>query len=233
MNYLLTLFIIFSCAAISCKNGNAGYESFYTSFEGEDPFAGWQNDQHCCEYSVQQSTEQKTDGNSSLRLEVRQTDPLTSRAIRAELVKEPEPMDVERNYSFNMFLQDWKHDNAGESVFQWHPGNFTGTATASLWTSGGRYVFQTNTGAQNYYIDLGPIISDRWVNWKITLKWSTDTSGYIKLWKNGDLMIDRKKIITAPPEGCYFKIGINKFGWGIQPSSVDRRVLYFDDVRIE
>jgi len=181
---------------------------------------------------VQQSGERYTHGRSSLRLEVRHRDPMTSRAIRAELAKDPEPMNVERRYSFKMYLQNWQFDNAGESVFQWHPNNLTGTATASLWTSGGRYIFQTNTGGKNYYINLGKVISDEWVSWEIHVRWSGDTTGFIKLWKNGELMIDRRNIVTSPPEGCYFKLGINKFGWGTEKSTVERRVVFFDEVLI-
>jgi len=133
-----------------------------------------------------------------------------------------------------MYLEDWIDDNAGEHVFQWHPNNLNGTATAALWTSGGRFVFQTNAGgsSKNVYHDLGPIISNEWVSWIIHVKWVNDNTGFLQVWKNGELMIDRKNFISCPPEGSYFKLGINKFGWLDQPSTTERRVLYFDEVRI-
>jgi hypothetical protein len=166
---------------------------------------------------------------------VRSSDPQTSGSIRGELVQDSDPVGTERWYGFKMFLENWTDDEAGEHVFQWHPGNLTGTATAALWTSGGRYVFVTNAGgpnSPNIYNDIGPIISNQWVSWVIHVKWANDNTGLFQVWKNGELMINKTRIATAPSSGTYFKLGINKFGWGIQPSSTTKRVLYFDEVRI-
>jgi hypothetical protein len=144
-------------------------------------------------------------------------------------------LGTERWYGFNMYLKDWVEDNAGEHVFQWHPDNLTGSATMALWTSGGRYVFATNnTGGTsgNIYTDLGPIVGDQWVAWVIHIKWANDNSGLLQLWKNGELMINKINVSTAPERGAYFKLGIDKFGWGTQASSTTQRILYFDDVKI-
>ena len=203
--------------------------------EAEDPFSEWMNTQHCCDYSVTQSKEQFTEGGHSLRLEVRDTDPITSGSIRSELVQEIDHVGTERWYGFNQYLENWVNDTAGEHVFQWHPANTRGTATASLWTTAGRYMLERNDGAinsGNYYDDLGPIISDEWVSWVLHIRWAADSTGVIQVWKNGKKMIDREYIPTAPYEGTYFKLGINKFGWGIQRSTTRKRVLFYDEVRI-
>jgi hypothetical protein len=223
--------------ASACKKADSGRHHLIieSTFEGNNPLHGWDNDQHCCDYSLKQSPAKFTEGSKALRLEVKLTDPQTKSSIRSELVQAAEGAGAERWYGFNMFLENWVDDNAGESVFQWHPDNSTGTATASLWTSGGRYVFETNSSGRNLgseYIDLGPILNNQWMSWVIHVKWATDNSGILQVWKNGALVIDKPHAVTAPPEGTYFKLGINKFGWGIQPSSVTERVLYFDEVRI-
>jgi Polysaccharide lyase len=233
----ILIFTVMLSSAASC-NKSAGSKDpmmLESSFEGSDPFGAWTNDQHCCDYSLTQSNNRFTDGAASLRLEVRSTDPQTSSSIRSELVQGSEGTGVERWYGFNIFQENWVDDNAGESIFQWHPDNTTGTGTASLWTSGGRYVFQENSSggsAGSEYTDIGPIISDQWVAWVIHVKWAADRKGLIQVWKNGELMIDKTNIITAPHIGTYFKLGINKFGWGIQPSTVNERVAYYDEVRI-
>ncbi len=207
---------------------------FFSSFEGNSPFEGWTNDQHCCEYSVTQSRDLATDGDHSLRLEVRNSDPETSRSIRAELVQETQIPGSEQWYGMNLLLKDWISDVAGEHVFQWHPDNLTGSATMALWTSSGRYILQSNpgNGEGNTYYDLGPVISDRWTSWVIQVKWDDEPQGMIRVWKNGEIMVDRRNIITTPPEGSYFKLGINKFGWKEQTSTTNSRVLYIDEVRI-
>jgi hypothetical protein len=238
MSYKLPFILfIFIVLTVACKKSDNGRHNLLleSGFEGSSPYLGWANDQHCCGYSLKQSPAKFTEGSNSLRLEVDSLDPQTSSSIRSELVQEAEKAGTERWYGFNMYLENWTDDNAGESVFQWHPDNSTGTATASLWASGGRFVFQSNSSGGNAgseYIDLGPVLSNQWVSWVIHVKWATDNSGIMQVWKNGALVIDKPHAVTAPPEGTYFKLGINKFGWGIQSSSVAQRVLYFDEVRI-
>jgi hypothetical protein len=238
MKYSSSLIVaVMLLLAASCKKpGNSsGPILIESEFEGNDPFSGWANHQHCCDYSLTQSHDRFTEGSGSLRVEVRSTDPQTSSSIRSELVQDADRVGIERWYGFNIYLQNWAEDDAGEDVFQWHPDNSTGTATASLWTSSGRYVFQTNTSGgsiASQYTDLGPVLSDQWVAWVIHVKWASDHTGIMQVWKNGSLMINHSKIVTAPSIGTYFKLGINKFGWGIQPSTVTERVLYYDEVRI-
>jgi hypothetical protein len=199
-----------------------------------EPFKGWENNQHCCHYSLTQSA-RASEGLLSLRLEVRDTDPQISSSIRSELVQPSEEEGTERWYGFKMYLQDWANDNAEEHVFQWHPDDPGGSAIGSLFTSGGRYEFVTTHYAGtngNGYSDLGPIISDQWVSWVLHIKWASDQTGIIQVWKNGTLVLDVKNTQTSPDMGSYFKLGINKFGWGLQPSTTSQRVLYFDEVRI-
>lgn len=205
-------------------------ESF---FEGSNPLKGWANDQHCCDYSVSQSNEHFSEGAHALKLVVRNTDERTSGSIRSELVQDADDEGEERWYGFNMYLQNWSDDDAGEHVFQWHPANSGEPARASLWTSGGRYQFVTNPdGGANDYTDLGPVLSNQWVSWVIHIKWASNHTGILQVWEDQKLVIDRHNIITTTTPGNYFKLGINKFGWGSQPSSITERVLYFDEVRI-
>src|SRR5690242_1544169 len=85
-----------------------------STFEGSDPFSQWDNNQHCCDYSLTQSSEKHTNGTHSMRIDVRDTDPKTSNGIRSELVQPVDAVGTERWYGFNMFLENWADDNAGE-----------------------------------------------------------------------------------------------------------------------
>ncbi|HEY6504655.1 MAG TPA: polysaccharide lyase [Chitinophagaceae bacterium] len=204
-----------------------------TTFENGNYLSGWSNYQHCCDYSVQQTQEQVKAGSKALRLEIRKTDPQTSGSIRSEITQPNDPLNQDRWYGFSMYLKDWSDDDAGECVFQWHPDNLTGTATAALWTTGGRFTYVTNSGgtAPNEYTDIGPVLSNQWVDFVIHTRWTTDSTGLLQVWMKGNLMINRTGIKTAS-DAPYFKLGINKFGWGIQPSTTTLRILYFDEVRI-
>src|SRR5258706_452584 len=135
-----------------------------------------------------------------------------------------------------LFLLDWTDDDAPESVFQWHPDNTVGTASMALWTSGGRFSYvtsndNTGTSATNQYADLGPLISNQWVDFVIHIRWAMDTTGLLQVWMNGTQKINRLNVKTAAITS-YFKLGINKFGWLTQPSTVTKRVFYYDEVRI-
>jgi hypothetical protein len=205
-----------------------------STFEGASYLSGWYNNQHCCSYSVQQTTEQVKAGSSALRLEIRSTDPQTSGAIRSEITLDSDPLNQDRWYGFSMYLKDWVDDDAGEHVFQWHPDNSTGSASMSLLTAGGRFTFATNnngTTSNNEYTDIGPVLSNQWVDFVIHIRWATDTTGLLQVWMNGNQVINKSNVKTAAL-ASYFKLGINKFGWGTQASAVTQRILYFDEVRV-
>lgn len=230
--YILPLILV---AALS-SNGYSQRQNLLleTTFESSNFLNGWSNYQHCCDYSVQQTQEQFKAGSKALRIEVRRSDPQTSGSIRSEITQPSDPMNQDRWYAFSLYLKDWIDDDNGEHVFQWHPGNDTGTATMSLWTTGGRFTYVTNSGGQvsNEYQDIGPVLSNQWVDFVIHLRWATDSTGILQVWKNGDLVINRSGVKTSS-DAPYFKLGINKFGWTTPAtSSTTQRILYFDEVRI-
>jgi Polysaccharide lyase len=206
-----------------------------STFESGNYLSGWQNNQHCCDYSVQQTQEKVKAGSNALRLEIRNGEPLSSGSVRSEITTQlGDPMNQDRWYGFSMYLKDWTDDDAGEHVFQWHPGNDTGSATMALWTNGGRFNYVTNAGGTSYnvYTDIGPVLSNQWVDIVIRTRWATDTTGLLQVWLKGNLVINRSGLKTTS-DAPYFKLGINKFGWIDQSSSAtSKRILYFDEVRI-
>jgi hypothetical protein len=199
-------------------------------FEGSNYLNGWGNNQHCCAHSVLQSSEQVKAGSSSLKLEVRSNDQNTSGSIRSEITLEGDPLNQDRWYGFSMFLKDWVDDDAGESVFEWARDG-SGADPVTLLTSGGRMTLVTNGGtANNIYSDIGPIISNQWIDFVIHVRWATDTTGILQMWIDGNLVFNKQNAKTAAGT-CYLKLGINKFGWSTQSSAITNRVLYFDEVR--
>jgi hypothetical protein len=208
---------------------------FESTFEGPGFLSGWYNSQHCCDYSVQQSAERVKAGSSALRLELRRTDQQVSGSLRSEITQDSDPLNQDRWFGFSLYLKDWVDDDATESVFQWHPDNDSGSAAMALWTSGGRLTYVTNNTAgtsYNEYVDLGPVLSNQWIDFVIHVRWATDTTGLLQVWMNGSQVINRVGVKTASVTS-YFKLGINKFGWLTQATSaINQRILYFDEVRI-
>jgi len=67
------------------------------------------------------------------------------------------------------------------------------------------------------------------------VKWSHKSDGILQVWKDGQLIVDKKGPNTYNDQvGPYFKIGVYKPDWKENPqaSNTDKRVLYFDQVRI-
>jgi Polysaccharide lyase len=205
-----------------------------STIEGTAYLAGWYNADHCCTYSVLQSAERVKGGSNSLKIEVRNSDPLTNGSIRSEVASNSDPLNVDRWYGFSMYLRDWADDDAGENVFKWHPdNNDTGSMSMSLRTTGGRFTYVTsNTGtrANTDSTDIGPVISNKWIDFVIRIRWATDNTGLLQVWMNGNQVINRSGVKTAAGTS-YFVLGINKYGWGVQPSAVTKRILYFDEIR--
>jgi len=227
------LFILFFASNNSWSQQDLRQNIITTStFEGVNYLAGWYNNQHCCNYSVQQSTEQIKAGSNAVRFEVRNTDAQTSGSVRSEVSLDSDPLNQVRWYGFSVYLKDWVDDDAGESVFQWAPDGASGSSLMALLASGGRFTYVTNNGgSNNLYTDIGPVISNKWIDFVIRIKWTTDTSGLLQVWMNSNLVINRSNVKTASTT-AYFKAGINKFGWVNQSSSVTQRIMYFDEARI-
>jgi hypothetical protein len=209
--YSCLFIVIFLMAAsvVSAQVTQRQNTMMESPFEGASYLAGWYNNQHCCSYSVQQTTEQVKAGSNALRLEIRSTDAPTSGAIRSEITLDSDPLNQDRWYGFSMYLKDWADDDAGEHVFQWHPDNSNGSAAMALLTTGGRFTFATNnngTTSNNEYTDIGPVISNQWIDFVIHIRWATDTTGFLQVWMNGTQVVNKSSVKTAAIT-AYFKLG--------------------------
>jgi hypothetical protein len=61
--------------------------------------------------------------------------------------------------------------------------------------------------------DLGPLPRDRWLRFRLHIKWSADPNeGFVELWMNGARKIERTRVATAPPGvGHYVRQGLYRF----------------------
>lgn len=133
---------------------------------------------------------------------------------------------------------DFKFDNQQpEGITQIHEGQAQGSPPFGLALVHGNYQVELRNGKDTQTFNLGNAANDRgqWVHWK--LYYSPDASGtyaVTELLKNGVnvAMINGQPNSYPNDNRSYFKIGIYKWWWQQRPSDVEKRVMYFGDVRV-
>jgi len=205
-------------------------------FEERDPFVSFANDQHCCDHSVTQSTDQARTGSYSFRAEVRADDPAVSAGWRAELVPENVSDTGLRWYGFGIYFEtpqtsgDWTGSYGGHFV-QWHPDNSGGSASLSLWGSDGIWDVATNPegdGSADHHGSL-PITANTWHDVVFRVDWEL---GEVTFWLDGDVYVDLTDVDYASGPGQYMKFGMNRWGNGPDGAPEDTWIIYYDDLRI-
>ena len=138
---------------------------------------------------------------------------------------------------------DWGVSDTNEIVTQFHAWNSRGLGPPfSLKVSGNDWKIQNkwdptyesrkpSPTLQAKTWNLGPVARGKWTDWVFHIKLSYQADGVLEVWKNGELVVQRKGPNTYNAEyGPYLKFGIYKWDWGNK--NVTRRVLYFDEIRI-
>lgn len=81
--------------------------------------------------------------------------------------------------------------------------------------------------------DLGPWEDGKWTDWVYYIKWSYEDDGIIRIWRDGQLVLDYQGPNTYNDEmGPYWKMGIYEWYWRTGPTAVTSRTVYFDELRI-
>ena len=218
-----------------------------TSFEGTNPWAGFDNGQHCCSYSVTQSSTIYHDGTKSFRAEVRAGDPAVSSGWRAELVPNyPGGDDGDMWYGFSVYFEtpvnsagNWTGSYGGHFI-QWHPDNSSGSLVFGLWGSNGEWdltVNQQGDETADHYFRGGTtpnggthvkIVANVWHNVVLHVNWTT---GVTQFWLNGVIQNDLVIPWSTGP-GRYLKFGMNRWGNCNGGAPCDTWVIYYDNLKI-
>jgi hypothetical protein len=167
-----------------------------------------------------------------------------------EITASHAPMNTALWYGFSVFLpSDYVADNVWELVTQWYP---TGDAdeewgrqptmalvtTKGKWAIENRYSSQTITPINDPSIslkrwDIGTQELNRWTDWVFNVRWTHTTDGFLKVWKDGKLVVDYKGPTSYnDQQGPFVKQGIYK-GWhkmAIDAATV--RTVYHDEFRM-
>jgi hypothetical protein len=158
-------------------------------------------------------------------------------------------------YGFSIYLQspypfDTGHD---EVLAQMHKvadvdlGENNGNPTLGFWLTKGYNGWTITNIADPRLItpvdksgvifkryEVGPYETDKWTDWVVNVKWSYNSDGFLKVWKNGKLVVD----VTGPNcsndrLGPNFKMGIYKSSWEHRAPTpgITRRIVYHDEFR--
>jgi ribosomal protein L14 len=237
---LLRLFLFFSFLTnINLAFGQRQNLLLEATFEGTNPFGSplsLAGQQYCCSYSLTQSTAQARAGTSSMKIDLRKTDPIVSSSVRAEVEDNiGTPTESERWYGGSWFLSNWGPDSFGESIFQFHDDDGTGPPLALEDHDGHLYLRRLINGGSTEH-DLGLIsdIQNTWADIVLHVKWTYATnSGLIQCWVNGVQKVNISNIRTNS-NGCYMKLGMNKWNWapGGGSSNQTQRIFYIDEFRV-
>ncbi|MEV7228630.1 MULTISPECIES: heparin lyase I family protein [Polymorphospora] len=176
-------------------------------------------------------------GGHAVRFELNRTDPSPAAGSRRAEINQPDaqPANAERWYGFSINLDPtWAYDTSSEIVTQWHqcdsgcPG---GSPPLALLTGKGRWQIDF----QGEFIDLGPYRTGGWTDWVFHVRWRTDGAGLLEVWRDGVQVVSRTgPVHGGGPRSPYFKLGIYKWDWAFsdRASTVDRRVMFHDEVRV-
>jgi hypothetical protein len=154
-------------------------------------------------------------------------------------------------YGFSIFLPtSWVPDTIQEILGQLQsgkdPGDIEGRNPTFIIATDGenwrivnrsdpRPITTDKEGRAERTLYVGPYVTDEWTDWVINVRWSYESDGFLKIWKNGVLIVDA----TGPncyndAKGPHFKMGIYKGYWANKPPSakVKTRTAYHDAFRM-
>lgn len=190
--------------------------------------------QAAASYSITASTSQFYNGTKSVRFELRDTDPEVQSGTRAEITF-PTSTNNNRWYSYALLFPgaDYKVDATDEVITQWHQGGGS-TPALCLRTKNDRLYLRV---LSDTWIDLGALDKDKWHAYVMHVKHSSGSDGLVEIWRDGTKILNRSGACAYPVNGTYtlpfWKLGVYKSYWnGTRTSSTNKRVLYFDDIKM-
>ncbi len=173
-----------------------------------------------------------------MKIDLRKSDPLVSSSKRSEIESAgggDSPTEGERWYGGSWYLPaPWTQDGFSESLLQWHDADGTTPPFAILCHDGHIWARRNINGAAvNHDLGLVTAYQGAWMDIVIHIKWTVGNTGFIQVWMNGVQKLNVSNIRTNS-NGCYIKIGMNKFIWADNPgsSTTTQRVFYVDEFRV-
>lgn len=205
------------------------------TFEGPTPFSTAHSvEVGAWDYALQFG-QPAFQGQKSARFEIREDQELVKDGKRAEacIVKGSlGHITKETWYSYAVLCPaiGFEYDTDREVINQWYQN---GSPSLTIRTEEDRFLLECgNTPDNREQYDLGPIVKDKWSEFVLHVIHSFGSDGLVEIWRDGT------KVLTVNGGNMYddilpkFKVGLYKSGFKYDLSLVDRRVIYFDNVRV-
>jgi hypothetical protein len=206
--------------------------------------------QLCCPHSMEVVKDLPGAHGPALRFEVRNTDSLVRGSFRAEGRLRPNHLHSEFWYQARILVPaDWKPSATPVVAMQWHNTRdfFLGEVGAipplaldivgSQWRVirawDRRWISpETPPRVEGHQLAAtAPLEPGKWSEWTFHVRWSPNSDGFLRVWKDGQLLVEIEGPIGYQDLiGPYLKFGVYVPGWkdiGLE-KDVTTRVLYFD-----
>ncbi|MBL7738943.1 MAG: heparin lyase I family protein [Chitinophagaceae bacterium] len=130
---------------------------------------------------------------------------------------------------YDCYFENWKnfgHNNG--HVVQWHPKTAGASAVLAIYAFEGKFEIVRNINSVNFYQadTLQIIIPNKWYHIRFEVKWSQDSTGYVRAFINDKLYYSYTGQTTDNSGTPYFKLGQNR--WKVTESSA----VYYDNLKI-
>jgi polysaccharide lyase-like protein len=157
-------------------------------------------------------------------------------------------------YGFSVYIDPaWKDstsDPNGAVLAQWHStkdscdqasyANLTirYKETTNSWivkTDSDSNACSTSTSYTRQEWSVGSAAKGVWVDWVIYVKWSYQSDGILKVWKNGQLVLDKTgpNAFNNAGKGGFLKWGVYKSWWSVKtPAATDILIAYYDSLKV-
>jgi len=194
-------------------------------------------------------------GSRAVRFAVRRA----PNSFRSEISLPHEKGFRERWYGERIFVpDDWVFDSSRGSdiVMQWHaiPGNWRATYPnlAICINNADWFIRQSHGSAQTKPARTSTRLKDavrrgEWVSWVVHAKWSPGDDGILRVWKDGELVVDLKGANVYSSIGVeytpYHKTGIYRPEWNLNKDAKRRafekerpaatnKVIFATDIKV-
>jgi hypothetical protein len=204
----------------------------HEDFEGSSAFSQV-HQQFGTSHAFRVIDDPKDRSNHAGRFELRENDPIQSNGKRSEVLF-PQQDGTDRWYSYSLYLPSngFEKDSNNDIITQWHQSG-GGSPSTTLRVISDRFQFRSgNKKEDRINYDLGPAEKDTWHDFVFHIKHSAGRDGLVEIWHNGE------KVLEVEGGNMYdmvlprWKLGIYKSAWGSRSTDTDRRVLFFDNVKL-